>query len=83
MPADRIEAWREAAAIFRGAVINAIRAAGYRSIPEGRLDHVTAIAALHVHGFLRQARHPARPRSPPVQSGTRAGGIPGGPVSGP
>ncbi|WP_330346929.1 hypothetical protein [Streptomyces sp. NBC_00582] len=52
MPADGTEAWREAAAIFRGALISAIRAAGYRSIPEGRLGHVTATAALDVHGFL-------------------------------
>ncbi|MCK9904861.1 hypothetical protein CC117_32725 [Parafrankia colletiae] len=36
-------------AIFRGAVINALRAAGYRHIPEGRRDHVTT--ALNLHGF--------------------------------
>ncbi|WP_347177116.1 hypothetical protein [Parafrankia sp. EAN1pec] len=40
-----------ALAIFRGAVITAIRAVGYRYIPEGRLDHVTATAALNLHGF--------------------------------
>jgi len=38
-------------AIFRGAVITAIRTAGYRYTPEGRLDHVTATAALNLHGF--------------------------------
>jgi predicted transposase YbfD/YdcC len=40
-----------ALAIFRGAVITAIRGAGYRYIPEGRLDHVTATAALNLHDF--------------------------------
>jgi predicted transposase YbfD/YdcC len=40
-----------ALAIFHGAVINAIRAAGYRYIPEGRLDHVTATTALNLHNF--------------------------------
>ncbi|OHV64734.1 hypothetical protein BCD48_37155 [Pseudofrankia sp. BMG5.36] len=38
-------------AIFRGAVINAIRRAGFRYIPSGRRAHKTATAALDLHGF--------------------------------
>jgi predicted transposase YbfD/YdcC len=53
-----------ALAVFRGAVINAIRAAGYRYIPEGRLEHVTATAALNLHGFPRQAGHTTREGHP-------------------
>lgn len=38
-------------ALFRGAVINAIRRAGYRYIPAGRRANKTATAALNLHGF--------------------------------
>jgi hypothetical protein len=40
-----------ALAIFRGAVINAIRRAGYRYIPSGRRAHKNATTALDLHGF--------------------------------
>ncbi len=39
-------------ATLRGAVINAIKGAGYLYIPEGRRDHVCPIDALYRHGLL-------------------------------
>jgi predicted transposase YbfD/YdcC len=39
-------------ATLRNTVINAIRAAGYLHIPEGRRDHTTPTEALHLHGLL-------------------------------
>jgi predicted transposase YbfD/YdcC len=39
-------------ATLRNTVINAIRAAGYLHVPEGRRDHTTPTEALHLHGLL-------------------------------
>ena len=39
-------------ATLRGAVINAIKDAGYFYVPEGRRDHVRPIDALYLHGLL-------------------------------
>jgi len=39
-------------ATLRNAVINAIRAAGYLHVPEGRRDHTTPTEALRLHGLL-------------------------------
>ena len=39
-------------ATLRGAVINAIKDAGYLYIPEGRRDHVRPIDALYLHGLI-------------------------------
>jgi predicted transposase YbfD/YdcC len=39
-------------ATLRNAVINAIRAAGYQHVPEGRRDHTRPTDALHLHGLL-------------------------------
>jgi len=39
-------------ATLRNAVINAIHAAGYLHVPEGRRDHTRPTEALHVHGLL-------------------------------
>jgi hypothetical protein len=38
-------------ATLRSAVINTLRRAGYRFIPEGRRDHITPADALRLHGF--------------------------------
>ena len=40
-------------ATLRGAVINAIKDAGYLYLPEGRRDHVRPIDALFLHGLLK------------------------------
>jgi predicted transposase YbfD/YdcC len=39
-------------ATLRNAVINAIHAAGYLHVPEGRRDHTRPTEALHLHGLL-------------------------------